>query len=69
MGGAGSIDVDIRLISATNRDLQEMIASGRVREDLYYRIGVFPLTLPPLRERRDDLPGAGPHVPGALGLR
>ena len=57
VGAAQPVKVDIRLISATNRDLAGMIAEGEFREDLFYRIGVFPLRLPPLRDRREDLSG------------
>ena len=55
VGGIKDITIDVRIIAATNRNLQDKIASGSFREDLYYRINVFPIHMPPLRERRDDI--------------
>ncbi|HUJ58673.1 MAG TPA: sigma-54 dependent transcriptional regulator [Kofleriaceae bacterium] len=56
VGGNETIKVDVRVVSATNRNLEKMIEDGEFREDLYYRLNVFPINLPPLRDRLDDLP-------------
>jgi transcriptional regulator with GAF, ATPase, and Fis domain len=61
VGGTSSIPVDIRIISATHRNLEEMIASGRFRKDLWFRLNIFPITIPPLRQRREDIPALVHH--------
>jgi Nif-specific regulatory protein len=61
VGGQETIRVDVRLVSATHRDLETMVSEGKFREDLYYRLNVFPIHLPPLRDRAEDIPRLCEH--------
>jgi Nif-specific regulatory protein len=61
VGGSATIKVDVRVITATNRDLEQLIAEGLFRQDLYYRLNVFPVHVPPLRERKTDIPLLADH--------
>ncbi|MDR1661556.1 MAG: nif-specific transcriptional activator NifA [Azoarcus sp.] len=67
VGGNNSIKVDVRIIAATHRDLEEAIDKGEFREDLFYRLNVMPLYLPPLRERPEDIPDISRHLLGKIG--
>src|SRR5690606_4337300 len=72
VGGERPMHVDVRIVAATHRDLEAMVADGRFRQDLWYRIAVFPIRLPALRERPADIPAMAAHfairAAGRLGM-
>ncbi|MEO5768934.1 MAG: sigma-54 dependent transcriptional regulator [Polyangia bacterium] len=69
VGGEETVNVDVRVVSATHRDMKTEVAAGRFREDLFYRLHVVPVEVPPLRERREDIPRLCAHFIAKLGPR
>ena len=69
LGSARTIKVDVRVIAATNKNLEEAIERGEFREDLFFRLNVIPIVVPPLRERRDDIPQLVQHFAKRTGGR
>ena len=69
VGGQHTMHVDVRVIAATNANLESAVSEGGFREDLWYRVSVFPIRIPPLRERREDIPAMAAHFAGRAGRR
>ncbi len=69
VGGQTVLHVDVRIVAATHRDMQSLVGEGTFRQDLWYRINVFPIRLPPLRERESDIPALAAHFAARAGLR
>ena len=69
VGGEHTIEVDVRVVTATNKDLKQEVEAGRFREDLFYRLHIIPLNLPPLRDRKEDVPALVDHFIEKLGER
>src|SRR5262249_32258498 len=69
VGGSSTIKVKVRVIAATNRKLNDEVSAGRFRQDLFYRLNVYPITIPPLRQRREGIPFLGSPYAGQIGER